>query len=101
MESTLLHAWNAEKEAGADAGSKRLDRNEMIRKIQTYMWNDDFEANGRTLFVEHNEHGWESLCRFLRKEIPVEEFPRKDDWVKYKEDVKVEVERNTNNTMSV
>ncbi|KAJ6018252.1 P-loop containing nucleoside triphosphate hydrolase protein [Penicillium sp. IBT 35674x] len=110
MENTLLHAWNAEKkpgtEAEADAQSTRFDRDEMVRKIQTYAWNDDFEANGRKLFVEHNEHvrqlmksrpgdflelnvveGWQPLCRFLEKQPPSEGFPRQDDWVKYKKDV--------------
>lgn len=110
MESTLLHAWNAEKKSGTetegDASSTQFARDEMVRKIQTYAWNDDFGANGRKLFVEHNEHvrqlmksrpqdfleihvaeGWQPLCRFLEKEIPSEGFPRQDDWAKYKEDV--------------
>lgn len=110
MGNTLLHAWNAEKEAGTgtkgDAQSARFARDEMVRKIQTYVWNDDFEAYGRQLFVEHNEHvrqlmksrpgdflelnvvqGWQPLCRFLKKDIPSEKFPRKDDWAKYKEDI--------------
>ncbi|KAJ5935820.1 P-loop containing nucleoside triphosphate hydrolase protein [Penicillium verhagenii] len=126
MESTLLHAWNLEKEKDkkdkkmkiqtqtkveneieAKVISPRLLRNEMVQKMQSYGWNDDFEVNGPELFQKHNEHvrqlmksrpgdflelnvadGWESLCRFLGKEIPNEGFPRNDDWAKYKEDVK-------------
>ncbi|KAJ5929839.1 P-loop containing nucleoside triphosphate hydrolase protein [Penicillium verhagenii] len=135
MESTLLHAWNLEKEKEkenekdkknkkteiqtqtkieneieAKVISPQLLRNEMVQKIQTYGWSDDFEVNGREIFQKHNEHvrqlmksrpgdflelniadGWESLCRFLGKEIPTEGFPRNDDWVKYKEDVKKSV----------
>lgn len=110
MEDTLLHAWNAEKKSGteteSDARSPRFARDEMVRKIQTYAWNDDFRANGGQLFVEHNQHvrqlmesrpgdfleinvaeGWQPLCRFLEKEIPTEGFPRQDDWAKYKKDV--------------
>jgi hypothetical protein len=36
-----------------------------------------------------------SICRFLGKEIPNEEFPRKDDWTRYKKNV----QRGMNETM--
>ncbi|KAJ5707867.1 P-loop containing nucleoside triphosphate hydrolase protein [Penicillium malachiteum] len=117
MEDTLLHVWNAEKEASqresetandsAPVDPRRLARNEMVRKIQAYAWNDHFEAYGRELFREHNEHvcrlmetrneefleyrvaeGWEPLCRLLGKEIPGQAFPRKDDWAEYKASTK-------------
>ncbi|KAJ5658940.1 hypothetical protein N7507_005391 [Penicillium longicatenatum] len=114
----LLHAWKAEKKAGTetedDTQSTRFARNEMVRKIQTYVWKDDFGANAPQLFVEHNEHvrqlmksrpedflevniaeGWQPLCRFLGKEIPNEGFPRKDDWTRYKKNV----QRGMNETM--
>ncbi|KAJ5631863.1 uncharacterized protein N7484_011963 [Penicillium longicatenatum] len=118
MENTLLHAWKAEKKAGTETEdntqSTRFARNEMVRKIQTYVWKDDFGANARQLFVEHNEHvrqlmksrpedflevniaeGWQPLCRFRGKEIPNEGFPRKDDWTRYKKNV----QRGLNETM--
>ncbi|KAJ6015905.1 hypothetical protein N7540_010496 [Penicillium herquei] len=117
MEDTLLHMWNAEKEASqpgtervnhsGPVDTRRLVRNEMVRKIQTYAWDDDFEANGRQLFREHNEHvrqlmetrkedfleyrvaeGWEPLCQLLGKDIPGQPFPRKDDWAEYKASTK-------------
>ncbi|KAJ5273787.1 hypothetical protein N7478_008912 [Penicillium angulare] len=115
MEDTILHRWNAERAASqvaTDTESEVPDsiistRNEMVRKIQRYAWNDNFGKNGRRLFRSHNEHirqlmkerredfieykpgeGWESLCQFLGKEIPDQAFPRKDDWAEYKAQTK-------------
>lgn len=116
FQETILHRWNAEKQAReldnepqpefAESGSRPrgLTRNEMVQKLLTHSWNDDFEANGRRTFREHNKHvrdlmkdrpddfleynvaeGWESLCRFLGKEVPAQPFPRSDAWAKYKE----------------
>lgn len=113
MEDTLLHFWNAQREArtagtqNEPADPMRLARDEMVRKIQTYAWDGDFAANGRRLFRKHNEHvrqlmedrpgdfleykvaeGWDRLCQFLGKDVPGQGFPRKDDWAEYKADVK-------------
>ncbi|KAJ5109479.1 hypothetical protein N7456_006154 [Penicillium angulare] len=117
MEETILHRWNTERAASQNAtdtdssskvaDSSTLARNEMVRKIQRYTWNDDFGKNGAQHFRSHNNHvrqlmrdrredfleykpgeGWESLCQFLGKEIPNQAFPRKDDWAEYKAKIK-------------
>ncbi|CAK42035.1 sulfotransferase family protein [Aspergillus niger CBS 101883] len=83
-----------------------LSRTRWIRptwqKIWKYYFNDDFDANGRKAFEAHNSHvkdivpaenllvynvkdGWEPLCEFLGKTVPLDgkgdvvPFPRGND----------------------
>lgn len=72
-------------------------------KLHRHIWNDDFEKYGREYFRKQNEivrkliaerpedfleynvqQGWEPLCKFLGKEVPQVEFPRKDSWTEFK-----------------
>lgn len=38
------------------------------------------------LLVYKVSEGWEPLCNFLQKDIPVTPYPRKDDWLAYKKE---------------
>lgn len=77
---------------------------------QKHIWHNDFPETGIEVYRSHNTlvhrlakeqgrevleytpgEGWERLRLFLGKEIPMDEetgeileFPRQDDWVKYK-----------------
>lgn len=83
-----------------------------------YVWGEEEpEKNGKRVFREHNElvmkvakergrdvlvyevkQGWEPLCRFLEKDVPVGvDFPRKNDWAQWK---KTPVEKITEDTAS-
>ncbi|KAF3483850.1 nad dependent epimerase protein [Arthroderma uncinatum] len=65
----------------------------LLRNLQQILYKDDFPNYGKTAFHEHREYihqkvppelllefsveqGWEPLCKFLEKEIPLDEFPR-------------------------
>lgn len=77
----------------------------MLEALHKYLWKDDFETYGREYFRRQNDlvrklmadrpgdfleyninQGWGPLCQFLGKEVPQEEFPRKDAWAQFKKD---------------
>ncbi|KAL1854258.1 hypothetical protein Plec18167_000177 [Paecilomyces lecythidis] len=77
----------------------------MLEALHKYLWRDDFETYGREYFRRQNDlvrklmadrpgdfleyninQGWGPLCQFLGKEVPQEEFPRKDAWAQFKKD---------------
>ncbi|KAJ4391004.1 hypothetical protein N0V93_004617 [Gnomoniopsis smithogilvyi] len=86
-----------------------------------HLWGNDFLANGRKAFRQHNEgvlkaaaeqgrpvlqfdpsQGWKTLCNFLQKSIPSIEYPRKDMWAGYKTMVKeVEAGRLTEDAITI
>lgn len=86
-----------------------------------HLWGDDFLANGRKAFRQHNQavldvaaqqgrqvlvfdpsQGWESLCGFLQKPVPAVAYPRKDMWAGYKAMVKeVEAGRLTEDAITI
>lgn len=86
-----------------------------------HLWGDDFLANGRKAFRQHNRavleaaadqgrkvlvfdpsQGWESLCEFLQKPVPAVAYPCKDMWASYKAMVKeVEAGRLTEDAITI
>jgi hypothetical protein len=76
----------------------------MMRLAENYhqnIWADDFPANGRLAYQQHNDSvrelgkgrefleynvkdGWGPLCKFMDKPVPDQPFPREDDWLQYK-----------------
>ncbi|PSR76410.1 P-loop containing nucleoside triphosphate hydrolase protein [Coniella lustricola] len=98
MMSTL---WHAHSRRPADATSSMAA---LSHKYHTYCWNNDFPAHGRQHYHKHNDlvresangraflefdvkDGWAPLCAFLGIAVPDEPFPRKDDWLPYKQQV--------------
>ena len=96
MEETVWGAWK--NGPSRDTTGKR-----MSDAFHKCLWNSDFPQYGREAFRKHNDrvqkyipskqllvyevkHGWEPICRFLEKEIPSQDFPRSDDWKKWKLD---------------
>lgn len=80
----------------------------LARLMHQHVWGDDPEGMGAEVFEKHNEgvrnaagrlgrevlvwdvgDGWERLCAFLGKEIPLgtggveKGFPRSDDWAAF------------------
>ncbi|KAJ9308330.1 hypothetical protein DTO217A2_2053 [Paecilomyces variotii] len=68
----------------------------LLRGLQQILYKGDFPNYGKTAFYEHNEYirrnvkpgnlleynveqGWEPLCDFLEKEVPMCAFPRNND----------------------
>lgn len=75
------------------------------RKYHALCWDNDFPTKGRDYFRKHNDmvtrlgkdkkflewdakEGWGPLCAFLGLSVPEGPFPRNDDWILYKEEVK-------------
>ncbi|KAF3760336.1 hypothetical protein M406DRAFT_232840, partial [Cryphonectria parasitica EP155] len=90
MMSTL---WHAHANRPAVSTSRMAPLSE---RYHTHCWDNDFPANGRKYYQEHNDRvrslskgrkfleydvkdGWGPLCEFLGVPIPNEPFPRKDD----------------------
>lgn len=90
MSATLIRAHT----------SPEADRSRLMARLadryHRYCWNNDFAKYGRQFyrdyFVEvrrlvqgrevleyHPSDGWEPLCGFLGKSVPVVGFPRKDE----------------------
>ena len=103
VERTIWHSWIQDKARSYD-GTVANPLESLADKFHQHLWKSNFEAHGRQQFREHNEHvktllshraaedlliynvqeGWEPLCRFLGKEVPLQGFPRNDDWAQYK-----------------
>ncbi|KAI1840115.1 hypothetical protein JX266_013680 [Neoarthrinium moseri] len=77
----------------------------LAAKYHTYCWKDDFPTYGREAYRRQNEvvreaakgrrfleyetgSGWGPLCEFLGVDVPEVPYPRSDDWVAYKQEVK-------------
>ncbi|KAH8808688.1 hypothetical protein F5884DRAFT_674934 [Xylogone sp. PMI_703] len=76
------------------------------QRMKKWLWGEHPQETGKAVFRQHNlkvitaakergrpileyevKQGWEPLCKFLGKEIPVGvEFPRNDDWASYKKE---------------
>jgi hypothetical protein len=100
FESMKATLWHAGWKNGVE------ERREFGRKMSRYLWGEEKEENGKSIFREHNEtvrrwagekgrevlvfevkEGWGSLCEFLGKSVPEgEDFPRKDDWADYRKE---------------
>jgi hypothetical protein len=98
MKATIWHLHESRKAASATGIPFRLSELQY-----EHVWGGDPDKYGRVKYREHNEHlkniapndkllefqvqeGWEPLCAFLGKEIPVIPFPRADDWADYKKE---------------
>ena len=98
MEETIWRAWVERKPETATT------RRKMAEAYHKYLWNNDFPKHGVEYFQKHNElvkqktaperllvyevkEGWGPLCKFLGKETPTVEFPRKDQWVEFKKEL--------------
>lgn len=96
FKATLWHAWSA-----PDA-PKETPMRPLSDKYHLYMWRNDYPRYGREKYRAHNAHvqaiapegsllvydvkdGWEPLCTFLGLDVPAVPFPRKDDWLEYKQ----------------
>lgn len=91
MNDTLIYIRESRK------GKPSEPRHEMAGKYHAYCWGDDFEADGRKYWMEHQAtlrgklpadrvlwfevtQGWVPLCGFLGVEVPERPFPKADDW---------------------
>jgi len=98
MQDTIVHHWENHPPAPAPGAANPGLRDLMSK----HMWDDDFAANGRECYRQHNDtvrrlaaadqllvfdvkQGWGPLCGFLGKNVPEEVFPRRDDWKGYRE----------------
>ncbi|OJJ44439.1 hypothetical protein ASPZODRAFT_135262 [Penicilliopsis zonata CBS 506.65] len=102
MHQTIWHHRSTGAERAVD-GSVPNERSSVIDLCHEQLWRNNFEAYGRDCFRSHNREvarlmesrpgdfliydvrqGWEPLCAFLGKEVPVDGFPHRDDWSDYK-----------------
>lgn len=98
MMSTLVHSQSMRP-----PGSSPMSA--LATKYHTYCWGNDFPSHGRDHFKGHNatvrnaakgrkfleydvNQGWGPLCEFLDAPVPKRPFPRVDDWLEYKKQVK-------------
>lgn len=81
----------------------------LATRYHRHCWGDDLPARGRAAYRAHNDlvrrladeqgrrfleytpgDGWTALCAFLGEAVPMEPFPRSDDWAGYKKAVEAE-----------
>jgi len=68
--------FGEEQEWQANAKKAFREHNENVRKVA--------RERGREVLEYEVKQGWEPLCAFLGREVPVgEQFPRKDDWAEH------------------
>lgn len=102
MRDTLIHAHHHRDP------DRRSPMEGLANAYHAACWGDDFDKNGRAYFEEHHDEvrrlkkdgkrflefrpgdGWKPLCELLGVEVPNIPFPRSDDWVEYKKQIKRE-----------
>lgn len=102
VNSMMSTIWHAYTRMPPNSG---LPMSSLSTKFHTVCWGNDFPANGRDYFRKHNDvvrslgngrkflewdvkDGWGPLCTFLDVPVPDVPFPRHDDWVPYKKEMK-------------